>query len=479
MEKRMRPRNRLVRLMRALSGETQKEFSQRMGIHPVLLANYELDQIEPGPENLELAAQEAGLTVAAGEEILRLADTLRHPRKREGQGAADLVHELLASLVSGVYRRLLRLPLPGRSPTSEDRLQADDLWSRLKALTESQALAVIRIAHEFQSWALIERLCEESVVQASRDVERAGFLARLAREIAERVPGPESWRQRVRAFAAAHVANVLRVAGKLKAAATLFEEVWRLWHAGADPDALLDLGRLLDLEASLCRDQRRFEEALSLLERARSVSHSQGRILIKKGFTLEVMGEYERAIETLLEAETLPDVQANPRLRSILHGNLALNFCHVGRFAEAAETARQVRESAGEMGDAIRLLRVTWIEGRIAAGLGRTAEALSLLAHARQQFADRNMGYDVALALLEEAALLLDEGRTAEVKALTRDLPAVFEAEEVHREALAALRLFHEAAEREAATAELARRVLRYLFRARHDEGFRFEPGAQ
>jgi hypothetical protein len=115
------------------------------------------------------------------------------------------------------------------------------------------------------------------------------------------------------------------------------------------------------------------------------------------------------------------------------------------------------------------------IDALIAAGLGRTAEALSLLAHARQQFADRNMGYDVALALLEEAALLLDEGRTAEVKALTRDLPAVFEAEEVHREALAALRLFHEAAEREAATAELARRVLRYLFRARHDEGFRFE----
>jgi hypothetical protein len=76
---------------------------------------------------------------------------------------------------------------------------------------------------------------------------------------------------------------------------------------------------------------------------------------------------------------------------------------------------------------------------------------------------------------LEEAALLLDDRRTAEVKALTRDLPAVFEAEEVHREALAALRLFHEAAEQEEATAELARRVLRYLFRARHDQHLPFE----
>jgi transcriptional regulator with XRE-family HTH domain len=474
MEERMRPRNRLVRLMRALSGETQKELAERTGIHPTLLARYELDQIEPGPENLELAAREAGLTVAAGEEILRLADTLRHPRKREGQGAADLVHELLASLVSGVYRRLLRLPLPAGKPTSEDRLQAGDLWLRLKDFSESRALAVIRIAREFQTWALVERLCEESVVQASRDVNRAGFLARLAREIAERVPGPEGWRQRVRAFAAAHVANVLRVAGKLKAAADLFEEVWRLWHAGADPGVLLDPGRLFDLEASLCRDQRRFDRALALLEQAQGVSRCPGHTLISKGFTLDVMGEYERAIETLLEAKALPEVQADPRLCNILHNNLALDFCHVGRFAEASELTRQVRLTAAEMGDAIGILRVTWIDALIAAGLGRISEALSLLAHARQQFADRNMGYDVALALLEEAALLLDEGRTAEVKELTRDLPAVFEAEEVHREALAALRLFHEAAEREAATAELARRVLRYLFRARHDEGFQF-----
>ena len=471
----MKPRNRLVRLVRALSGETQKELAERAGIHPVLLAQYELDQVEPGSENLEAVTRAGGLTVAAGEEILRFADTMRQPRKRAGQGEADLVQELLAGLVSDVYRRLLRLPPPAGQPTSEDRLQAGELWFRLKDLGEGQALAVVRIAREFQSWALVERLCEESVVQASRNVERAGFLARLAREVAERIQGSEGWRRRVWAFAVAHIANALRVAGKLKAAAFLFEEAWRLWHAGADPDALLDPGRLLDLEASLRRAQRRFDEALALLERARSVSRCPGHTLISKGFTLEVMGEYERAIETLLEAETLPDVQADPRLRSILQGNLALDFCHVGRFGEAAQLARQVRESAGEMGDTIRLLRVTWIEGRIAAGQGRTEEALTLLAHARQEFADRNMGYDVALALLEEAALLLDEGRTAEVKELTRDLPAVFEAEEVHREALAALRLFHEAAGREAATAELARRVLRYLFRARHDEGFRFE----
>jgi prolyl-tRNA synthetase len=120
---------------------------------------------------------------------------------------------------------------------------------------------------------------------------------------------------------------------------------------------------------------------------------------------------------------------------------------------------------------------VVWLRGRIQAGLGRSREAQVLLAQARQGFDQRNMSWDVALALLEEAVLLLEEGRAAEVKVLAKELTTVFESKGVHREALAALRLFKEAAEHEAATAELARRVLGYLFRARHDEGLRFEAG--
>jgi hypothetical protein len=84
------------------------------------------------------------------------------------------------------------------------------------------------------------------------------------------------------------------------------------------------------------------------------------------------------------------------------------------------------------------------------------------------------MGYDVALALLEEAVLLLEERRTAEVKELAGDLVKVFESKGVHREAVAALLLFQEAAESETATAELGRRLLAFLHRSRHDPDLRF-----
>ncbi len=480
-------RSLLLSILAFWHGRSQKEIGAASGIPQKRISQLLRGaKIEEGVfDQLLPAVSDEPAEVAIVTSCLDALTALHEDRELTAAERAEVelgVLELASvgrKILTEAVRRSRAAPAMDRYPQPADiepaRWHAALLFQVLQGLPEDEQWALVQAAREYQSWALVERLCEESEIQASRDLERAAFLARLAREAARRIPGPKAWVRCVKAFAAAHVANVLRVAGKLKASAALFQKAKRLWAAGSDPDGVLDPGRLLDLEASLCRAQRRFEEALALLEQARVVSRCQGRILIKKGFTLEVMGDYEQAIETLLEAEALPDVQADPRLRNILCGNLALDFCHVGRFAEAAKLAQKVRRVAAEMGDMIGLLRVTWIEGRISAGLGQTGEALSLLAQARREFTNRNMGYDVALSLLEEAALLLDEGRTAEVRVLTRGLPTIFEAEEVHREALAALRLFLEAAEREAATAELARRVLRYLFRARHDQGLPFE----
>jgi hypothetical protein len=186
------------------------------------------------------------------------------------------------------------------------------------------------------------------------------------------------------------------------------------------------------------------------------------------------MAEYKLSVETLLQAAPLVERHGDPRLLYMLRFNLAVNFCHTGRYIEAIELMEQVREMATSRGDEIEILRVIWLDGRIAAGMGRNTEARVLLAQARHEFAARRMGYDVALALLEEAVLLLEEGQREEVKKLSRGLATVFKSNGMHREALAALRLFQEAVERETATADLVRRVLRFLYRARYDQGLRF-----
>jgi len=410
-------------------------------------------------------------------EILEEDEDLSSEEKDVVERATLIVARTFREGMSEVVRLSRTAPpvdYPRSGEATSSRKRAEALWQGLADLSEGARLEVVQVGREFQSWALCERVCDESEREASRNLKRAAGLARLAQEIAVRVPGPVSWRDLLRGYASAHAANVLRVSGELNAADALFKEAKRLWNAGSNPDAVLDPGRLFDLEASLRRDQRRFEEALAALDIAARIGRSPARVLIKKGFTLEVLGKHGEAIETLLEAEPLVEQHGDARLSYMLRFNLAVNLCHVGRFSEATQLVEQVREMAAERGDENELVRILWLEGRIAAGLGSPIEARQFLAQARRAFTSRSMAADAALALLEEAVLLLEQGRTAEVKELTRELTWVLESKGVHREALAALQIFQRAAELEEATAEMVRGLLGFLYRARYDQGLRF-----
>jgi tetratricopeptide (TPR) repeat protein len=354
------------------------------------------------------------------------------------------------------------------------RWHARALWPRLRDMPMDQRTAAVKQGR-YRSWALVELLCEESAVEASRDLERAAGLARLAVAVAETLQGSDPWCRRVLGYARAHVANVLRVRGRLKEADEALDEAFRLWDAGSDPLGVLDPGRLLNLKGALRRGQRRFEEALACLDGAALVGRSPELALIQKGFTLEVMEEYGRAVEALLEAAPLVEERRDARLRNMLHLNLTVNLIHAGRFEEATRMVRRVLNVAMEMGDAILALRGVWAQGRIEAGQGRIEHALALLEQARREFENRDMAYDMALALLEMSALLLQQGRTAEVKLLAPGLVQVFSSEEVHQEAQAALELFLKAVVQETATVDLARRLLRFLFKARYAPELRFE----
>ncbi len=130
---------------------------------------------------------------------------------------------------------------------------------------------------------------------------------------------------------------------------------------------------------------------------------------------------------------------------------------------------------AERLGERLDLVRVAWLSGRTAAALGRPAEALAAFQHARSTFLNLDLAYNYALVSLDLSLVLLEQGHTAEVATVAEEMLAIFKAQEVHREALAALHVFCEAARREAATVELTRRVERYLRRARLDPELRFE----
>ena len=122
---------------------------------------------------------------------------------------------------------------------------------------------------------------------------------------------------------------------------------------------------------------------------------------------------------------------------------------------------------AVEQANDLDLLRVDWLSARVAAGQGRTEEAMAGLEQVRRDFTARELPYNAALSSLDLAVLFLEAGRTAEVRELAVAMRWIFKTPGFDREALAALALFREAAQRETATVELARRASAAIEKAR------------
>ncbi len=177
--------------------------------------------------------------------------------------AADLrreLHALLARPATSIRRE------EGPSTLESSRLAAPALWERFRTCTEMGQLDLAREAAEFQTPGFVELLCEESRNAAGDSAARALHLARCAVAAAEVVPGSEGWRSRLKGYAGAPLANALRVGGDLNQADQAWSRAMELWRAGAGDDCgLLNEARMLHLEASLRRAQRRLPEALVLL----------------------------------------------------------------------------------------------------------------------------------------------------------------------------------------------------------------------
>jgi tetratricopeptide (TPR) repeat protein len=376
---------------------------------------------------------------------------------------------------------------------ARSRAEAPRLWKILARHPHERRLALTRATRRFASWGLCELLCKESRKAAVDEPARSAELAELAVLVADSLedgsPFETSWIYQLRAFSWAHLGNARRVCGDLRGADEAFSMSDPWWEAGdeATGDALGYGPDILALKAPLRSDQRRFPEALTLLDRALAGylqgdpehrdQHLAGRVLVKKAYVLTQMREPEQSILSLREAEELVDPDRDPRLFLCLRHNLLDNLASAGRFAEARELLPEVEALCRSAGSRLDEVRLRWVAGRIAAGLGDRSGARRSFGDARREFAARGMAYDAALVSLELAVLLIEQGETAEVRELAEEMAEIFRARDVHRETLAALAVFQAAAALDAASADLARDLAAYLTRARLEPGLRFERG--
>lgn len=477
--------------LRKIRGWGQKKLAAEAGLELDTISVYERRRCSP--EQLQRFGGLMGFPSDYVQRALALVQEGRERLARPGtasrEEAASWEIDAVAAEEGRRYQEFLRSSLRRFDQTAEallERRAAPRLWQRLRKHPEERWRAIVEQDQEFWSWGLVELVCEESERAASADADRAETLARLALMIAERLPGKDL-RTQAESYAWGFLGNARRVRGYLRQADEAFAQSDALWPESLDFDSCpLDRSRLLDLKASLRREQRLLSEALDLLDRAFKLARTDrgmGRILLKKAKTLEEMGEYAGAVRALRQASPYVERSGDLRLLLNLRFNLLENEVQAGGQVDVVRRLDQVRNLAVRLRNDLDLVRLRWLEGRLAISLGQRDEAERAFRAVRDEFDVRKMYYDMALVLLDLAVLLLEVNRTAEVRRLAIHLEVIFRAEGVHRKAMAALCLFHEAAIQERATVELASSILSFLRRSRNNPELRFEdapsPGRQ
>lgn len=349
-----------------------------------------------------------------------------------------------------------------------ERAEAPTRLAELLAMPALDREAAVTVDSRYKTYTLASYILERCAKAVFHDPTLARELARLAGSIASqtdpRTCGGMAALADLEAYALAMEGNALRVAGELRDALVCFFEARNtLERGGADPDlaARVDL-----LEASLRRDFRQFPAALALLDRAEATftslrdKNQMARVEILRALIYQEQRNLDQAVASLRRAVPLA---VDPWIALHIHHNLMSTLVVCGAAREAAELYDQCKHLYLQFSDPLTASRRLWVEGAIARELGDLEVASRLLTEAVDKLTEHGYSYDAALAGLDLVAVYAKQGQAAEVLRVAQDLVRLFQIRKVDPEALAALKMVHEAAEREAVNltllAEAASRV--------------------
>ncbi len=381
---------------------------------------------------------------------------------RQSQILEQLGRDLAAS-AEGLIGRNFRKRL-----WQNERAAATAAWKRLRRTPAGDRPALVEAIPNFQTWAVVERLCEESAKAASHDVEEAALLAALARIAAVHTRGAVGYQTWLAGYAVSFEANAKVAAGDLFVAHQIFMEADAKLQAGA-PIEPMDRSRPLHLFAVLLKYRGELDLALQKAGQAFAVARTalqRTRILINRASILKRQANFSGALRALVEARQHAKGTAEPRMDLVIAFNEATYLWEAGDADEAASRLDAVRIAALKLGRSLDLVRLRWLAARVATSKGNLREASTLLYEVWNSLAERQLWLDAALAVLEFASVELEMARTREVKGLATASAYVFAAQAFPAELLASIQLFWEAARQEKASAQVAKHLAQLVRRS-------------
>ncbi|HSK81060.1 MAG TPA: hypothetical protein VLQ45_31695 [Thermoanaerobaculia bacterium] len=382
-----------------------------------------------------------------------------------------------------VFDRVFNRVAAKEALAARERALGRELFEELMQHPAARQHLLVGNSLRFRSRTLCEILLQESFEAGFRDVPRSLELARLAVALvgflAEESCGSAEILDSLKARAWAQLGNAYRVNQDNPSAEEAFAHT-EPYLSSSRRIGLIDKARVLDLLASLRKEQRRFAEATQLLDRVGSIYrrlgqwHLLGRILHQKAVVVGEAGDSETEINLLRRSLDLLDPQEDPRIFLAARHNLIVALNESGRSREAFALLFHTRPLYLKMGDRMNLLRLRWLEGAVAQGLQRNEQAEAAFREVRDAFLDLGLQYDAALAAMDLAGIYIQQGRRDEVCRIAEETLGIFQAGNMHREAILALMVFSSAARQEQAGLDTVRRISHFLRQSRNNPELRF-----
>jgi tetratricopeptide (TPR) repeat protein len=262
----------------------------------------------------------------------------------------------------------------------------------------------------------------------------------------------------------AEVGNAYRVAGHFDNAKVCLDFALESMERRKSGNQLL-LARILDLQASLFRAQRNYPRCFENLGQVYRIYHEAGdlhlagRALIKTGIAKGAANEPEQAVALLRRGIAWIEPTRDTELLVQSFHSLVSFTVAAGRFEEGQALLDEHRAQLYGQNEPLNVLKVRWIEGRIAAGLAHVVEAETAFQDVRTGFAKHLLPDQAAVATLDLARVWVGQGRVPEIAELVAESVKIFEGLGIRREAIAALLVLQEAASKDRLTVALVERI--------------------
>jgi tetratricopeptide (TPR) repeat protein len=311
------------------------------------------------------------------------------------------------------------------------------------------------------------------------DTDRAKYVV----ERIEKTPYGHGSLSDLHARVWADFANACRVNELYRRAREAFQQARKILEQGTG-NLMLE-AHIDDLEASLYRDQRWFDEACALHDDAYKTyrklgeRHLSGRALVKKGITLGMMRKPKAAAQALRRGIALLDPDRDPKLLLSAQHDLVTSLVDAGDLHGAVRLLVQtgLREKLAD--EPLKRIRLRWVEGMILARQNRWAEAEQVFAEVRAGFREQKLEYTAAIAGVDQTMALLQQGKKTDAHLLAYDLMVVFRQnvyqEGAHAESYKAIVFLSNICQRRLATSAMAVAVRMFLDQAQRERNLRFD----